>query len=752
LQGNLSDIPGISLHNPFTGAPTASVIPQGNFDSFATKYIALGSRLIPSANLPGPAGTINRSVQSDELQTDNFVDARVDYSRSEKDSFFVRFGFGNSSIIQPALTAYTTSTPYNARNGVIGWTHVFSPTLVNEYHFGYDRVNNRPVQPYGPGVGSENFNAETGLVGANTYKACDSPATVGITGLASFGSYLCDITISNNYINNDSLAYMKGKHSLQFGTDLTRYQVTDPIFNGQPGAFYYTGQYSGNGLADFLLGYVQSMNALTKTAIPYRRSWNWGLFAEDKYQITRNLTINAGLRWELPQPAYDKENNLAAFVPDEGFAPNTGYCFQWAQAKSDETIAGQPVCPPTYGRAIVRTNYHDFAPRVGLAWMPFGKPKWAVRASFGIFYQTLLFNEEVFNSLGFPVVEPYGLSGTSSTPVSTVGQFGSAGPSLGGYLLTEDPNRSDPYVQQWTLSVQRQLPGSAMLTVAYLGNRGNHLFVRTQYNVAHLGTTPLVDRLPFPSLGAILDDKSVGQSDYNGLQIDLEKRLSHNLTFRVGYTYSNAMDDSQFTAENSEMLPWDVQDGWARSGYNLKQNFVFSHTYVLPIGAGQRFLGTAHGAVNKLVSGWQSVGILTARSGWGYTMGAIGLSNTNTEFFGGARPLRTCSGRLSNPTINEWFDTSCFSVAPANTWGNAGYNFLDAPGYLDWDLSAVKNTKLTEKINLQFRAEFFNAFNRANFGFPNTSVTEPVSSNPLLGVISSAGAGREIQGVLRLVW
>jgi hypothetical protein len=115
-------------------------------------------------------------------------------------------------------------------------------------------------------------------------------------------------------------------------------------------------------------------------------------------------------------------------------------------------------------------------------------------------------------------------------------------------------------------------------------------------------------------------------------------------------------------------------------------------------------------------------------------------------------PSRTCSGRLSNPTINEWFDTSCFSVAPPNTWGNAGYNFLDAPGYLDRDLSAVKNTKLTEKVNLQFRAEFFNAFNRANFGFPNTSVTEPVSSNPLLGVISSAGAGREIQGVLRLVW
>jgi hypothetical protein len=753
LGGNLSDIPGISIHNVLTGQPfTGGVIPPGQIDSFATKYMALGSRILPVPNLPGPIGTINRSIQSNLRQTDNFFDVRVDYNRSEKDNFFVRFGYGNSSIIQPALTAYTTSTPYNARNGVISWTHLFSPTLINEYHFGYDRVNNRPVQPYGPGVGSENFNQETGLVGANTYSPCDGPVGVGISGIGSFGTFLCDITLSNNYINNDSIAYLRGKHSFQFGADLTRYQITDPIFNGQPGSFSYTGQYSGNAWADFLLGYAENANALTKTAIPYRRSWNWGLFAEDKYQLTRNFTINLGLRWELPQPAYDKENNLAAFVPGAGFAPNTPYTFEWAGATTATTIDGQPVSPPRYGRPIVRTNYKDFAPRVGLAWLPFGDPKWAVRASYGVFFQTLLFNEEVFNSLGFPVVSPYSQTGTSSVPVSPEGQFGSAGPSLGGYLLSEDPDRSDPYVQQWTLSIQRQLPGSALLSVAYLGNRGTHLFVRTQYNVAHLGTTPLADRLPFPSLGAILNDKSIGQSTYNALQVDLEKRYSHNLSFRLGYTYANAMDDSQFTAENGEMLPWDVQHGWCRSGYNLKHNFVFSHTYLLPFGAGQRYLSSATGALNKLVSGWQSVGILSARNGWGYTIGAIGLSNTNTEFFGGARPNRTCSGRLNNPSINEWFDTSCFSVAPANTWGNAGYNFLDAPGYFDWDLSAVKDTKLTEKVTLQFRAEFFNAFNRANFGFPNTYVTEPVSSNPLLGTINSAGAGREIQAVFRFMW
>jgi hypothetical protein len=219
------------------------------------------------------------------------------------------------------------------------------------------------------------------------------------------------------------------------------------------------------------------------------------------------------------------------------------------------------------------------------------------------------------------------------------------------------------------------------------------------------------------------------------------------------------MDDST-SQQNSEMLPWDVQLGWQRSDFNLKHNFVFSHTYVLPIGKGQRYMSSASGALNKLVSGWESVGVLSAHTGFPFTIGATGLSNTNTEFFGGARPNRTCSGRLSNPSLTEWFDTSCFSVAPPNTWGNSGNGFLDTPGAFTWDLSAIKDTKLTERVTMQFRAEFFNAFNRANFGGPNAGVTQgpsgdvsaPYSPNPLLGTINSAGAGREIQGVLRLVW
>ncbi len=760
-QGDLSDIPNISIHL-LDGTPIANA-KITTIDPFAQKYMALGTRLIPEPNLPGPLGTINISHPSNKTQNDNFIDVRVDYNRSEKDSLFARVGYGQSNIIQQSLTAYTNSVPFYSRNVVIGYTHVFTPALFNEFHAGLDRVNFRPNQPYGPGIPGENFNQELGLVGANQYPSCNGPTSVNITGASSFGYFLCDITLSNDYTYSDSLAWIHGRHSFQFGTDLTRYQVTNPIFNAEPGAFYYTGQYSGNAWADFLLGYVQNATALVKVATPYRRAWGWGLYAEDTYQVRKHLTVDVGLRWELPTPALDKYDNLAVFTPlAPGWAPNTPYCFQWAKATSNTTLSGQPICAPKYGRALVKTNYKDISPRVGLAWMPFGKEKWAVRASFGLFYVPLLFNEESFNSLGFPVVTPYQDSGTSSVPTTTAGQFaiGQSLARLGGYLLGEDPERTDPYSQQWTLSIQRQLPGSAVLSVAYLGNHANHLFVRTQYNVAHLGTTPLAERLPFPALGAILYDKSIATSNYNALQVDLEKRYSHNTTFRLAYTYSNAMDDAQ-SQSNSEMLPWDIQLGWQRTNFNLKHNFVFSHTYLLPFGRGHRWLNSLPGPVNKLISGWQSVGILSAHTGFPMSVGAPGFSNTNTEFFGGAQPVRTCSGRLAHPTIQKWFDYSCFYAAPPNTWGNAGRAYLDQPGYFNWDLSATKDTKLTERLTLQFRAEFFNAFNKANFNGPNATVTvgpngstsSPFSPNPpLVGVITGAGKGREIQGVVRFFW
>jgi hypothetical protein len=676
------------------------------------------------------------------VQNDQYYDIRIDYNPSTKDSMFGRFGYGNSLRINPSVSSYTTAAPYNARNLVLAWTHIFSSSLINEAHAGLDRVNNRPTQPYGPGIGSEDFNTELGLHGSNSYKPVDAPPTVNILN-TSYSIGAAAITVSNRYIYSDNVAYIRGKHSMEFGGSAIHTQITDPIFNFANGFFNYTGQFSGNPLADFLLGYPQSINALTKTAVPYRRAWEYGLYGEDKIQATKDLTIDVGLRWELPLPASDLHNNLAAFVPlAPGFAPNTPFTFEQAGQNG-------------VSRTIVRANYKDFSPRVGLAWRPFGSAKWAVRASAGIFYETLVFNEEVFNSLGYPVIFPYSVTSDPVTPsLSTAGQFGSANPQIGGYELTEDPNRSDPYHEQYTLSVQRELPSSILMTVAYVGNHGVHLFKRTNYNVAHadvdpLNPTPLISRLPFPTLGAILDDRSIGLSQYNALQVDVEKKYSQGLTFRVGYTYSNAMDDAQ-TAQNGNYLPWDPKLDWQRSDFNVKHNFVLTTTYALPLGHGRRFAGGATGVGDKIISGWHVVGIFSDHSGFAIP-GPIStdLSNTNAGFWGGGHPNEICDGNLpsSQRTVQHWFNASCFPVAPANTFGDVHSGILTAPGYVNLDFSAIKDTKISEKINFQFRAEFFNALNKTNLDGPVNNV-----SSTLVGQILSSEPARRIQFVGRIVF
>ena len=741
LGGNLSDI-STPIINPFTKTQyPGNVIPAASLDTFAKAYIGLGNRLIPAPTVPGVAfGQINRIVTSDEINNDFYYDIRVDYDISQKDQVFGRIGAGDSSKLQPSLSAYTVNSPYNAKNIVLGWTHIFSPTLISEAHFGLDRVHNLPTFPYGPGVGSEDFNSKLGLVGSNSYKPCNAPTVVSIVSI-QFSNGTCDSTISTQFAYEENVALIRGKHSIEFGGQATRTQISDPIFNFPNGQMVYTGQYSGNPLADFLLGYPQTVNALTQVNTPYRRSWGFGLYGEDQYKVSKNLTIDVGLRYELPKPAYDKFNNLSAFVASSGYKnnqplpPGTPFTFQLAGKNG-------------VSRTIVKTNYTDFSPRVGFAWKPFGLNKWAVRGSFGLFYEQLVFDEEVFNSLGYPIVFPYQATSDPDLPtISPESQFGSATPQIGGFELSEDPNRSDPYHEQWTFSIQRELPNSMLLTTAYVGNHGVHLFKRMNYNVAAIGTTPLADRLPFASLGSILYDQSIGESDYNALQVDLEKRYSQGATYRVGYTYGNANDDAQ-TAQNSNYLPWNPKGDMQRSDYNLKHNFVVSGNYLLPFGRGQRFASSASGFVGALVSGWNAVGIISAHTGFPVSgPNSTDLSNTLAGGFGG-RPNQTCDGSLSSgKTIQHWFDATCFPEAAPNTYGNAHQGIITAPGYVNANLSALKNTKLTEKLNLQLRVEFFNAFNHPNFDAPNANV-----SSSLVGQILSAEPSRQIQGVFRLVF
>jgi hypothetical protein len=724
----------VVIVDPFTKEPfPQNRVPQALFDNFAKGYMQF---IPPAINQGIPFGQVNRRVEGSLIQDDESYDFKGDYVHSEATRMFVRYSLGSSDKVFPSIEEnYARSAPYNNRNGVIGITRVINPNTLLEFHFGYDRVDNRPTQAVGPGIGERDFHTELGLVNVNQYQPCKQPPWVNL-GFARYTSSNCVITLSNNYTYSTNLAWVAGKHSFNIGGQFTRVQVTNPIFNAIAGSFRFAGQFSGNPFADYLLGHPFQATALTLPAVPYRRAWQYGLYFDDKYRVSSNLTLNLGLRWEVPTPPHDKFDKLQAFRPaNKSFAPNTPY---------------EILLPNQNGasRKLVRVNWANFAPRFGFAWKPMGSQKWAVRGSFGIFYETLVFNECTFMSLGYPIVTPIEEVSDATTPtVRTSGQFVLGGEArLGGFQLSIDPDRRDPYIGQWTLSIERELPGEFLLSTAYVGSTGVSLFKRLNWNVARPGPEPLAQRLPFPDFGGFIQTSAEGHSAYHGWQTDLNRRFTGGLSFRLGYTWSRSMDNG--TGQGESYVPWDTSRDKSRTGFDIRHRLILSGVFELPFGRDKRFGGSATGFLDKLISGWQILPIATLQSGFPLSVRSIDRSNTGTQF--GPRPDRIGSGILpaGERTRERWFDASAFREPAVNTLGNSGIRFMDGPGLHNWDLSLLKNTAISETVNLQIRVEFFNGFNHPAFGAPNTNISSPTVGQ----IFGLARDGRELQLVTRLTW
>jgi hypothetical protein len=310
-----------------------------------------------------------------------------------------------------------------------------------------------------------------------------------------------------------------------------------------------------------------------------------------------------------------------------------------------------------------------------------------------------------------------------------------------------------PNVHQWNFTIERQLTPSLVVRGAYVGTRGVHLNLNVSENVAVPGPGPVAPRQPYPNYSTISAWEPRGPSRYNGLQLSAEKRFAKGLSFLAAYTYSRSLDEgaggnssageSRINIQNPRNLAAD----YGLSNFNYSHRFTLSTLYELPFGRGRALLHNANGLEDALAGGWQLTSIVTVQSGAPFT---ANLSNptANTGTF--TRPNRVCNGNLpsSEQTVQRWFDIDCFVAPPPYTFGNAGRNILIGPGLGTWDLGASKDFRLTEAFGLQFRSEFFNVLNRANFGLPNASIGSSAAGT-INTVITNA---RQIQFALRLHW
>jgi Carboxypeptidase regulatory-like domain/TonB dependent receptor len=757
--GNFSGYPA-TIYNPTTYNSATNTrtpyagnqIPLTQLDPIAQNLLAI----FPLPNLPGTSN--NFRVNNLAAQNQDQYDVRGDYVLSEKDSMFARvthggatIGFPNTPVlingqINPLAFAQGTATAGSLRTNdapsnqaTLQEIHQFSPNVSNQLALGYTRFA-LSVAPL-----DENYNlaSKLGLIGANTGPDSGAMASLSITSGSGYSaSNQPEVIPQNTYQATDTVSWVRGKHSLRVGFSVVHNGFGFFQLGAPSGSLSFTGTYTNNpasssgtgaGYADFMLGLpASSSKSLLGSGIPYLSYTEYGGFVQDQWRVSSKLTVNLGLRWDLFTPVSERHDRLSDFYLNAGtFA-----------------VAGQN----GVSSSIIGTQDHDFSPRLGMAYHM--TEKTVIRAAYGLFY----FNEQGVGGssrlfINYPFAPTFAVSCTATAPCLSTSTgipavFSSNNLPTAVYQPT--PNLT-PNVSQYNLTVERQLTNSMVVRGAYVGAHGNHLNINLDENVAVPGAGAVPARRPYPGYGQVSSWEPRGPSEYNALQVSVEKRMNHGLSFLGAYTYGKSLDDSaggnSSTGESRINIqnPQNLRADYGLSNFDIRQRFTLSTVYQVPFGHGRQFLSNANRVVDAIAGGWQISSILTLQGGMPFSI-SMATATDNTGTF--QRPNRVCDGNLPSgqQSIKDWYNLTCFVAPPIYTFGNTGRNVLIGPRLETWDLGTDKDFRFTERVGLQFRAEFFNALNHANFGLPNASIGS-TAAGTITTVITNA---RQVQFALRL--
>ena len=658
------------------------------------------------------------------VTSENYFTIRADHKIASSDALSATYFFDSGTITSPdPFDVVNTGNVDKRQMAAVGESHTFTPTLLNSARFGYSRVVSEAPRTLGA-INSLASQASLGFIPGH------NAGLINVAGLANFQGGLNGVGEFDFHLNSfqfyDNLYWTRGKHSLKTGFAFERLE------NNQLGHFNPNGQYVFTSLGNFLTNQPFQFNGPLAQAIAPRdlRQSVVGAYFMDDYHVLTNLTVNLGVRYEM------------ATVPEE----TAGRLSNLPTLTAITPLLGSPF--------FSNPTLRDFAPRVGFAWDPFRDGKTSVRAGYGI-YDALPLNY-LYEGLSI-FAAPYFQSGTVTNLAA--GTFPAGGytqltPTTFRYSYTpQHPQRS--YMQQWSLSIQRDLPGRFTAQVAYQGSHGVHLPYRED-DINTVQPMGIVNGLyEFPSLinnakgntpnpklnnalGQISAMIPIGYSDYAGLQAELTKVLAKSLQMQASYTLQKNIDDGSSStfgdtfANSVSSLPFFAPDRRrAVSDFNIADNFVFNYIYLLPNAP-----GSAGSATQAFLNGWELGGIFTAASGLPFTPlisgDPLGLRSADTFGFPNRSFATGCRGNIVHPkNKNLNLKSSCFSypteTASFNPFlGTSGRNSIVGPGLQDFDVSLFKNNHvrgLGENFNIQFRAEIFNVLNRVNYGAPLKTAT-----------------------------
>lgn len=741
LNGNFSGLPPVI--DPQTGKPfPGNQIPSSMISPVAKNFFPyFAAPNIPSSS---PAGLgVNYRANVAGLTNNYRYQGRVDYNFNQANTMFVRYYYvdGSPNISPGALPTWGgTSFPAWNQNLAINYTRTFSPSLVNSATFGWSRLTDFYETAH-PNIDPHSFLPQLPPL---TSGSIGGIPDVGITNFTGFGSLGGSWDHEPSYEIRDVLTWVNGKHTIQGGFSWLRWQFED--YGVSPAAFSFTGQYSGNAFADFLLGDLAASSHEIGPAGSMPTNDRFGAFIQDSWKATPNLTLNYGLRYDGDTQFENLgAHNMASYYPNlnelviikgknNGLYPNL------------PIVSGSSV-------GINTSNYMGndldrFQPRFGFAYSALRNDRLVVRGGYGIYYNFMPWEYGSYYSSDQPPwtgrisYEPQAgptPSLTFANPFPTGAGSVPAVPHV--YALPR--NFQYPMAQEWNFGLQSQLTRDMSVRATYLGNETEHLGQFFDLNTPAIAPGPVQPRRPYQPWGSITLIENGQTSNMQELQLAVTRRFTSGLEFQIQYALEKMLDGSIY----SQGTPTDNRNIRLDRGndpFTRRNHIVANYIYDLPFGHGERFLSTLSGPLNAILGGWATSGIVTIESGAPYSIGfSSSLEGWPSNY---ANHVSGVSSQVANPSINGYFNPAAFAVPQPYTYGNVAPDSLFGPSYTDWDMSLFKDFHLTERFRLQFRSDFFNTLNHPSFGNPDANISSPDVGK----IFGTSSAPRAIQFAARL--
>jgi hypothetical protein len=758
----------IQLYNTQVVGPNGQPVPYANNQvpvlNPVAQYLFNNPKAYPLPNNPttDPTGVFNNFIgPSNTFQRNDQGDVKVDWNLHTNDVISGRFTQGyaqDGTITDPIPVEFPSASNFPDLMVNISWIHTFSPSIVNSARTAYARIRfNDGVSVDPSGIFGLNGNSIVGIpskpqqtegFSLQSFNDVLSPTASGAGNVSQIGvNPQPEQFIDNVFEYSDNLTWQRGRHLFKFGGEFTRYQQNSfyPGNNGELGQMQYTGAYTGNpfvttgapgySYADFLLDRVNNVQIGNVSGRTGQRQWRDAIFAQDDFKVKQNLTLNLGLRWEFDQPIYEVNNKMANLNLQTGAILYAG-------------VDGA-------SRALYDANYGQFQPRIGFAYQP--SPRTVIRGGYGIttYLEGTGANLRLTQNPPFHTdFEQQGQNPTINNNVYSPGVYFLA---ANGFPTTVVPTTTfyawqqhlkPAMTQEISLTTEYEITPTSSLSAGYVGILGHHL-VDPQYG--NQLTSPNATA-PFANVvgqgGVVKITGSDAASNYNALQAVYRQRLTAGLELTANYTYAKSLTNdigyygvSNISGTYYQQNAYDFRSEWGAAGFDVRHNLTVTGTYDLPFGRGKRFGSGWNRFADAGLGGWKVSGAAVAYSGLPVTIvSPANYSSLVFAYTGAARPNQNRPVTITNRSTNHWFGTStrvtdvcgpnqddgtcAFSQQPNDGFGNTPPSSMRAPGFQNIDLAVQKSFPIYHENRMDFRTDFFNAFNIVSLGNPDNNITD----------------------------